>query len=294
MSNPNGTKFAEGERVNVTIRNAHVVSTSGDMLPTAIVRVENQFGEWRFEIPTAYPGVDVERIAPAEWPPQHRDGWKSERNGWEWFAVKKDSGRIMLVNDYGDSYDPAWAMENTGPMTLTRREGWTPAAPVDVGEPAPVDERAAWVAGIREIADLVEARRDLPVPYGNAGQVEFDTRAELERVAREFGVDITDTERHDRAELKFGPTLLNLCWFKPTETPAEPELVDEDGDGSVDGCEREASFPCAWLGGCNASVGVRNEICDRHEAPGAPLPHRVPAPDAEAMLAATLDGEVPA
>jgi hypothetical protein len=310
-------QLAVDELVNVTIRGARVeeLDCPGDDTFATLA-----LGSYRVPIALHAPGVTVERVAPAEWPPQLGDIW-ADRNGSEWFTVK--SGR-MLDGTGGGWSDPQEVVSGFGPMRLVRRRGWTPAAPAEVGEPEKLDERVAWVAGIREIADLIEARRDVPVPYGNAGQVEFEIRAELERVAGEFGLDITETDTHDRVELKFGPTLLNLCWFKPRAAQVEDDAAEGASYRAKEEAELRAEdepLPAPKCGRCETRVvvrgnttggepSIRGRFCrtciDRchestdfaHEcvvcATPDPLPHRVPDPDAEAVLARALDGEVSA
>src|SRR5512138_3730309 len=154
MSNRTVPQFAIGEQVNVTIRGARVEDLDcpgNDTFATLAL------GSYRVPIALHAPGVTVERAAPAEWPPQRRDRWKSDSSGWEWFAVESHSGAIRLVNEYGDSYEPGWVMENVGPMRLVDRHGWTPPADATPAEAKPeqVDERAEVVAGFRALADLI-------------------------------------------------------------------------------------------------------------------------------------------
>lgn len=198
-------QFAEGELVNVQIKNARVIANDGvHPLPYIRVQVDNQFGQWDFDVPTAYPGVDVTRVAPAEWPPQVGDRW-FDRKGDEWVALFWD-GAVRLYNidaDHTTREYPENVMESVGPMRLDRRRGWTPAADTTPAAPEPeqVDKRAAMVAGFRALADLLEAHPEIPMGASLGGQTYYlglgdDTkiRAAIERDAATLGVTLRERQ----------------------------------------------------------------------------------------------------
>lgn len=161
------TKFEPGELVTVQIKGVRYGMTD----PDHGVRFDgDDSGDLYLWIP---PGVShvIERVAPKEWPPQRGDIWE-DSDGDEWVA----RAGLFEGDEYADFVplstttkkidDAENVLHHFGPMRLVRRRGWTPEPPVtEVDEPAPeqVDERAAIIAGIREVADYAEAHPDLPL-----------------------------------------------------------------------------------------------------------------------------------
>ncbi|SEG44295.1 hypothetical protein SAMN04489712_105244 [Thermomonospora echinospora] len=107
------TRFLPGEIVNITITGGRIdeVSKNGIhvVLPngtTATVELSN------------LEAVTVERVAPAEWPPQPGDLWRTERQ--PYFAMYSD-GAMVLVNLGGERFSPDFVLAH-GSLTLVHRE----------------------------------------------------------------------------------------------------------------------------------------------------------------------------
>lgn len=93
-----------------------------------------------------------------------------------------------------------------------------PDAEVHV-QPAEVAERAGKLAGLRALLDFLDARPDLPLPYG-IEQTVIDVRkdlgdttariAEVERLAELMGVTAERVWTGHRAERRFGPHVVYL------------------------------------------------------------------------------------
>lgn len=308
-------QFAEGELVNVTIRGARVVERDADDHAAALhltYASPSTACASPLRVRLDAPGVTVERVAPAEWPPQRRDRWKSEGNGWEWFAVENNSGAIRLVNEYGDTYEPAWAMENVGPMRLLYRDGWAPATDTAPAEPEQVDERAEVVAGLRAFADLLESRPDLPGPSRWSDLIWGVSREQVDAWAQALGVTVkvsvhTDGATHYNAQGRMGVQVRPYFIDDSTKSApaAEVELSDAqldaaeaEGDAPVDGCECEDCDEeiCARaLAEAKAAAERRAHKYDTAE----PLPRREPTNDGcmslpEALADADALGLLPA
>ncbi|MFG2054798.1 hypothetical protein ACGFI9_12275 [Micromonospora sp. NPDC048930] len=125
--------FVAGDQVNVTIRFAEVKS------PPAAGWLTVRFGGLDHELPLSDEDVAVERVAPAEWPPEVGDLWR-DADGDLWFATVKaartgDDGRVFegarLVmsparetpNLYREQrISPNDLLSNLGPVALVHRE----------------------------------------------------------------------------------------------------------------------------------------------------------------------------
>ncbi|HEY9476523.1 MAG TPA: hypothetical protein VIS06_22075 [Mycobacteriales bacterium] len=122
--------FQPGEIVDITIKGARVESHDGDGM------IVNLGGTARITIPVVLPSdsatVTVEGVAPAEWPPQPGDLWRSA-DGRVWFAADRadynydSADQIVMISEgawrYGDDRTPQDLNRNAGPLTLVRREG---------------------------------------------------------------------------------------------------------------------------------------------------------------------------
>lgn len=150
--------FSPGELVNVTIRGARIIPGVNDRINLHL----GASGTGRdIVVPFPYLGVSVERVAPAEWPPQPGDIF-ADRFDNEWVCTDSD-GETILMSEIGgaQNVDALDVLADFGPMRLVRRRGWTPATETTPAEPEQVDERAELVAGLRELADLIEAHPQL-------------------------------------------------------------------------------------------------------------------------------------
>lgn len=127
-----------GEIVDITIKGARVIGTNA--LNGAPTIVDEHGGEYPMP-----PQAAIERVAPAEWPPQVGDLWR-DRHGHLHFAayyapdyddredsrgIDSDGVRVVLLPqclsdgcDPGHQmYRPETANQHNGPLTLVHREG---------------------------------------------------------------------------------------------------------------------------------------------------------------------------
>jgi hypothetical protein len=111
--------YRPGERVRVTIE-APSKGTVMDVLHLALA------SGTEVEIPLE-DDVAIERINPAEWPPQPGDLWR-DRHGSTWFAFwGLDAGRVFMVPNNPvrgelNTPTPNAVMESVGPLALVHRE----------------------------------------------------------------------------------------------------------------------------------------------------------------------------
>lgn len=68
----------------------------------------------------------VQRVAPANWPPQLSDVWGNS-SGARWWAIEAHRSHptrteIALMDNVGNDHDPADALKDYGPLTLVWRE----------------------------------------------------------------------------------------------------------------------------------------------------------------------------
>jgi hypothetical protein len=150
------TDFKPGEIVDITIKGACVTNcyptahedADGTRTDTGTVLVVSLDGARRDDrsvaVNIATPGVTVERVAPAEWPPRAGDLWR-DRHGHLHFAAyyapdycdREDSRGIdsvgvrvvLLPQGLSDGcvpgqqmYRPETANQDNGPLTLVHRE----------------------------------------------------------------------------------------------------------------------------------------------------------------------------
>lgn len=125
------TIYKRGDRVDITIKGAHVVAhgyddeQAGDYITVTMpVAKEEQ------TIHLETPGVTVEYGAPAGWPPRPGDLWRDTRGGL-WFAAdvrdtaETDEPEIALVSQF-EAYEqePDEARKAYGPLSrVYRQEG---------------------------------------------------------------------------------------------------------------------------------------------------------------------------
>jgi len=89
--------------------------------------------------------------------------------------------------------------------------------------------RAAWVAGLRGLADFLEGHPDVPAPpawHGQAidefpgGDTDAERRAGVDRAAEAMGVSAAETSGgHYKASVRFGPVAYEVVAI-PAERPA--------------------------------------------------------------------------
>ena len=162
-------RFEVGELVDLAIRGARVVDMAGQgFAPLLALDVDGE----RLEVALSA-SLTVTRVAPKEWPPQSGDLWEDAHDG-SWWAGPDDEGGVYLRSQKGGTDYPDWVLNNYGPMRLAYRRGCAPEpGPAAVeAEPTPVDDRAAKIQGLRELADWLEANPG--VPFRPTGTVEID------------------------------------------------------------------------------------------------------------------------
>jgi hypothetical protein len=115
------TEYQDGEYVRIVIDTARVQKEDAGWL-------ECLLGAYRCVVPLDGPGVTVERVAPAEWPPQPGDLWH-DRTQTSWFAAdvadigETDLPDIVLVSEDNHRLVPDEVNQRYGPMTLEHRKG---------------------------------------------------------------------------------------------------------------------------------------------------------------------------
>lgn len=128
-----------GDIVDITIKGARVKEIcyhGDDNGPDLRFTYKTKFGEAHDAVWVDAPGVTVEHVAPAEWPPQPGDLWR-DRHGGLWFAAdvrdieETDVAEIVMV----------WTYENyrVTPDVLARRERLTLVHREQTGADAPQD-----------------------------------------------------------------------------------------------------------------------------------------------------------
>lgn len=122
--------YQPGEIVDITIKGARVIDAAetahraGSAVHEVLVfRYADDSDETMGRVVyTAAKGVSVERVAPAEWPPQPGDLWR-DRDGTLWFAVEeKGHHPAGLMCDSSQVWNPAEVGANWSPLTLVHRE----------------------------------------------------------------------------------------------------------------------------------------------------------------------------
>lgn len=122
--------FQPGEIVDITIRGARVLKLTN---PTGrILSVEYQDpnppedGTCRASLIMDSPAITVERVAPAEWPPQIGDLWR-DSYGNLWFISRDPtsmSGRLLGRTAGGTRWtdDMQQLIDDHAPLTIVHRE----------------------------------------------------------------------------------------------------------------------------------------------------------------------------
>jgi hypothetical protein len=236
-------RFQPDELVDVLLKGVCVV-TGGDPSLEIVYRGGDR-ELYALYIKADSPNLVVTRVAPAEWPPRIGDLW-ADAHGGEWWCRPEHTeadAEAYLQSQKGGIDDPEWVMRQHGPMTLAYRKGWTPAPAADVDqadEAAPkLDERSAVIAGIRELADFLEAHPGLPVNRYTVDArhyVRHDRNLhtdearhdELERLAAVMGVEPMPREapyegaRHRLAVKKFsGGWGFEVCLTDAYQQPTD-------------------------------------------------------------------------
>jgi len=125
MTDPTPT-YAAGELVDITIRGARVLPCDVDGVLAAeyTIRLPAHEGAWRrVSVCTESDTVTVERVAPAEWPPQIGDLWR-DRAGNLWFDTPNSpyADNHWLIGSTGQGDHASSLLKLNGPLTLVHRE----------------------------------------------------------------------------------------------------------------------------------------------------------------------------
>jgi hypothetical protein len=117
------SEFRPGEIVDITIKGARVQRCEDDSLE---YEYRTELGSFEAVVAVDSPGVTVERVAPAEWPPQPGDLWR-DKIGETWFAFRDKGVSLMVpsypVNASRGGRNPDTVLEKLCPLTLVYREG---------------------------------------------------------------------------------------------------------------------------------------------------------------------------
>jgi hypothetical protein len=216
-------QLIENELVNVSIRGARVAEVDRTLDGSPVVELVTSHV---LRLPLAMRGVTVERVAPAEWPPQAGDVWR-DRDGRKWF-VRYVDGEPYMVSTTEDNGSPEYVLDEHGPMTLHDREGWTPTtdtAPA-AHTPEQLDERAEVIAGLRRLLDVIEAHPELTrLPRW----INWQTRTAEEQAAWIAALGGAAVEDHPHgntiqhwAKAKLRGLHLDVTWIENLPPAAEP------------------------------------------------------------------------
>lgn len=159
MSEP--MMLVPGETVDVTIRGAVVLPGEDcGLVPMAV-------GNWRATINMRAPGVTAKRKVPADGEPCAGEIW-ADRFDARYFARAGSAGNAVLVPAEGPYTQTHWETLHgaaEGPIRRVWPESTmvAPAGDVDEDQADEPTGRAAIVAGLRQLADLIDANPDLPL-----------------------------------------------------------------------------------------------------------------------------------
>ena len=122
------TAFHAGELVTITIKAATVlaVDTDQDGYRDLAVETADDRRLALVTVPLDHQAVTVERLAPADWPPQPGDLWR-DKHGDLWFTYlghDDGSAQIMMRTADGLRWSEGYEgqVADNGPWTLVHRE----------------------------------------------------------------------------------------------------------------------------------------------------------------------------
>lgn len=120
---PERQQFQAGEIVDVAIKGVRIFAgrTEGGTVTEGLAIVD-EHGRF-YNLP---PRAEITRAAPAEWPPQLNDLWRSAK-GRTWWAIEvypngSTRAEIVLMNADADWLPGDVVLRAEGPMTLVHRE----------------------------------------------------------------------------------------------------------------------------------------------------------------------------
>lgn len=227
-------KFETNELVDVAIRAARIRAVDDQ----GVLYIGDND---ELMIDPAAPNITVTRVAPKEWPPRAGDIWE-DRFDDEWVTTDSDGETILMDCIGGSRHNDALdVLNDVGPLKLVRRRGWTPAPEAPADEPAEVDERAGYIAGLGALIDLMKT---LPVGYVSDVILQPGDLAGVQAWADAFGVEVTEAlldngkVTHHRAESSLGGLKVTVLWAdyhkeRPASRPVL-ELAEDDDQTAAD------------------------------------------------------------
>jgi hypothetical protein len=156
-------------------------------------------------------------------------------------ALPARPGRAALVGRLGRVVaDPQADRER---CLQEAREALGPLAESTAADLRAAADRAAWVAGLRDLADFLAGHPDVPVPpaYHDQGITVFpadgtdaERRAEADRAAGILGVRAAETRGgHYRASRSFGPVTLDVVVIPSADRAEDAAAVTPDAAGAA-------------------------------------------------------------
>ncbi|TYK47183.1 hypothetical protein [Actinomadura decatromicini] len=112
------TAFTPGEVVDITIKGVRINEQDGHGCVSiiAVDCFDAERASWRMP-----PQAEVTRVAPAEWPPRHKDVWR-DRNGALYLVVETHRGDLLMNGTDCGRHGIDYVSRTHGPLTLVHRE----------------------------------------------------------------------------------------------------------------------------------------------------------------------------
>lgn len=112
------SEFKPGDIVDITIKGARVRAWRPEVSELTVEsKADANSDLTTYDYASAQ--VEVERVAPAEWPPHPGDLWRTKRQ--PYFAVDHGDGQVAMVNLGGEVFLPEFILAH-GSLTLVHRE----------------------------------------------------------------------------------------------------------------------------------------------------------------------------
>lgn len=117
-------KFVVGEYVDITIRNAQITRVTPMNHGAPVLHVQYRGATLADELVlrASSEAVAVERVAPAEWPPQPGDLWR-DRDGSLWFAFQVEHMNGAYIDLRCEEHSKATSPFDDGPTSVSGRFG---------------------------------------------------------------------------------------------------------------------------------------------------------------------------
>jgi len=119
------SEFKPGELIDVTMRSLRIESIND----VGVAQCSLPGHAWRPTINLRAEGVEIERVAPEEWPPCHGDLWRDAKGElWAGMLVplEDDGPYVFLVpliaSMNRSTHDPGDVLQGYGPVALLHRQ----------------------------------------------------------------------------------------------------------------------------------------------------------------------------